>query len=54
MRAEQGYQQPFHFTDLRNDQLLALQAEIAELLKQAKPSAHRGYGFKPQHFMKPS
>jgi hypothetical protein len=54
MRAEQGYQQPFHFTDLRNDQLLTLQAEIAELLKQAKPSAHRGYAFKPQHFMKPS
>ncbi len=54
MWAEQGYLQPFHFTDLRNDQLLALQAEIAERLKQAKPSVHRGYGFKPRHSVKPS
>ena len=56
MRAEQGYLQPFQFTDLRGDQLLALQAEIAELLKQAKPFAagrHR-YGFRSRHSVKPS
>jgi len=34
--AEQGYHQPFAFSDLRDDQLLALQAEIRELLKQAR------------------
>jgi hypothetical protein len=50
MRAEQGYLQPFHFTDLRDDQLLALQAEVAELLKQTKPftGGRRSYPFRPR------
>ena len=52
--AEQGYQQPFAFSDLREDQLLALQAEISELRKQAKPLAagRPGYGFRPRPVVK--
>ena len=56
MWAEQGYLQPFYFTDLRNDQLLALQAEIAELLKQAKPftAGRPGHGFRSRPVVRPS
>lgn len=56
MWAEQGYLQPFAFTDLREDQLLALQAEIAELLRQAKPLAtgRPRPGHRPPHFLKSS
>jgi hypothetical protein len=50
MWAEQGYLQPFAFTDLRDEQLLALQTEIAELLKQTKPfnAGRRSYAFRPR------
>lgn len=50
MSAEQGYQQPFAFSDLRDDQLLALQAEISQLLRQEKPFApgRPSFGFKPR------
>jgi len=46
MSATQGYLQPFRFTDLREEECLALQTEIRELLNQAKPLApgHRGFG----------
>ena len=54
MLAEQGYHQPFAFSDLREDQLLALQAEIAELRRQAKPLAagRPSYGFRPRSVVK--
>jgi hypothetical protein len=44
MWATQGYLQPFRFIDLREEECLALQAEIGELLKQAQPFTvgHRG------------
>ena len=50
MCAEEGYLQPFHFTDLRDEQRLALQAEIADLLKQSKPfsEGRRSYTFRPR------
>jgi hypothetical protein len=56
MCATQGYLQPFRFTDLRNEECLALQNEIGELLKQAKPfaSGQRGFGFRPQNFLESS
>jgi hypothetical protein len=49
MLATQGYLQPFRFTDLRNEECLALQTEIGERLKQTKPfvSGRRGFGFRP-------
>ena len=49
MCAAQGYLQPFRFTDLRDEECRALDAEIRELLKQARPFApgRRGSGFKP-------
>src|ERR1700680_3631173 len=37
MCATQGYLQPFRFTDLRNEECLALQNEIGRLLKPATP-----------------
>jgi hypothetical protein len=48
MRATQGYQQPFRFTDLRDEECRALEIEIRELLKQATPlaSGRRGLGFR--------
>jgi hypothetical protein len=48
MWAAQGYLQPFRFTDLRDEECLALQSEIGELLKQSKPfaSGRRGFGLK--------
>ena len=56
MCAKQGYLQPFRFTDLRDEQSLALQTEIRELLDQAKPLGlgRRGFGFKPSHFSESS
>jgi len=53
MSATQGYLQPFRFTDLRKEECLALQTEIGELLKQAKPFAggRRGFGFRTRHFL---
>jgi hypothetical protein len=52
MWATQGYLQPFRFTDLRDEECLALQTEIRELLKQATPFApgRRGFGFRPPRF----
>jgi hypothetical protein len=39
MSATQGYLQPFRFTDLREEESVALQIEIGQLLRQAKPFA---------------
>jgi hypothetical protein len=52
MWATQGCLQPFRFTDLQNEECLALQTEIGELLKQAKPFARdrRGRGYTPPGF----
>jgi len=52
MCATQGYLQPFRFTDLRDEECRALDAEVRELLKQARPFApgRRGSGFKPPRF----
>jgi hypothetical protein len=36
MPVTQGYLQPFRFTDLRDEERLALQAEIRELLRQSR------------------
>jgi hypothetical protein len=46
MSAAQGCLQPFRFTHLREEECLALQTEIRELLKQTKPFApsRRGFG----------
>ena len=54
--ATQGYLQPFKFTDLRNEECLALQTEIGELLRQAKPFARdrRGSGFRPPYVLESS
>jgi hypothetical protein len=41
--ATQGYQQPFRFTDLRDEECRTLETEIQELLKQSTPLAH-GHG----------
>jgi hypothetical protein len=56
MWATQGYLQPFRFTDLRNEECLALQNEIGELLKRAKPfaSGRRGFGLRPQNLLESS
>jgi hypothetical protein len=50
--AAQGYLQPFRFTDLRDEESRSLDAEIRELLMQARPFApgRRGSGFKPPRF----
>jgi hypothetical protein len=46
MRATQGYLQPFRFTDLRDEECLALQTEIRELLRQTRllATGRRGFG----------
>jgi hypothetical protein len=48
MCAAPGYTQPFRFTDMRDEECLALQTEIHELLKQARTFApeRRGFGFR--------
>jgi hypothetical protein len=50
--ATQGYLQPFRFTDLRQEESLALQTEVHELLEQAKPFApeRRGFGSRTPRF----
>jgi len=47
--AAQGYLQPFRFTDLRDEDSQALDNEVRELIKQARPLAggRRGLGFRP-------
>lgn len=49
MWAAQGYLQPFRFTDLRDEECRALDTEVRELLKQARPLAggRRGLGLRP-------
>jgi hypothetical protein len=56
MCASQGYLQPFRFTDLRDEESLALQTEIGELLTRSKPfaSGRRGFGFRSQNFLESS
>jgi hypothetical protein len=44
MRATEGYLQPFRFTDLREQEGMALQTEIGKLLEQTKPMAPRRPG----------
>jgi len=50
--ASQVYLQPFRFTDLRDEESIALQSEIHQLLKQARLSARerRGFGLRPARF----
>jgi hypothetical protein len=52
MFAAQGFLQPFRFTDLRDEECRALEAEVRELLKLSKPFApgRRGSGFRPPRF----
>jgi len=52
--ATQGYLQPFRFTDLRDEDCVALQSEIRELLEQAKPFAGAGRGLRPFHSLESS
>jgi len=53
--ATQGYLQPFRFTDLREEESLALQAEIGQLLRQGKPSGHGLRGnFRSRNFLESS
>jgi hypothetical protein len=47
MWAMQGYQQPFRFTDLRDEDCVALESEIRELLKQSAPLPSGRLGFRP-------
>jgi hypothetical protein len=55
MSATQGYLQPFRFTDLREEESLALQSEIGQLLRQAKPFAPGRRGnFRPRNFLESS
>ena len=56
MRATQGYLQPFRFTDLRDEECSALDAEIRELLRQARPFplGRRKFGFRPTRFLESS
>lgn len=53
MWAMQGYLQPFRFTDLREEECLALQTEIGVLLQETKPFGvgHRGLGIRSRHFL---
>ena len=48
--AGQGYLQPFRFTDLREEESLALETQIQELIAQNTVSspAPRGLGFRPR------
>ena len=54
--AKQGYLQPFRFTDLRDEESSVLDAEIRELLKQARPftPGRRIFGFRPARFLESS
>jgi hypothetical protein len=55
MRAAQGYQQPFRFIDLRDQERLALEAEIREQIRQSTLAARPGSGLRPrQSFLEPS
>jgi len=49
MRANQGFLQPFRFTDLREEDCRTLETEIHELLTQTAPFARgrHGLGFRP-------
>jgi hypothetical protein len=50
MRTTEGYQQPFRFTDLREDESLALETQIQELMKQSSVSVppQRGLALRPR------
>ena len=48
MCTPQGYQQPFRFTDLRDQERLALEAEIQHLLKQSTLTTRPGLGLRPR------
>jgi hypothetical protein len=50
MLAEQGYLQPFRFTDLREEDSLALETQIQELMKQSSVSVpvQRGLALRPR------
>ena len=54
--ATQGYLQPFRFTDLREEESLALQAQVRELIEQAKLFGleRRGLRLRPPHCIEPS
>jgi hypothetical protein len=55
-RATQGYLQPFRFTDLREEECRALDADIRERLRQSRPLApgHRIFRFRPPRFLESS
>jgi hypothetical protein len=50
MRTTEGYQQPFRFTDLRDQECQTLEIEIRELMKQANfsVSGQRGLPLRPR------
>jgi hypothetical protein len=56
MRATQGYLQPFRFTEMRDEECSALDVEIRELLRQARPFSRgrRSFGFRPARFLESS
>jgi hypothetical protein len=56
MRAAQGYLQPFRFTELRDEECRALDTEVRQLLKQARPFTpeRRNLGFRPARFLESS
>ncbi|MGD0181925.1 MAG: hypothetical protein ABSC15_19100 [Terriglobales bacterium] len=56
MRATEGYLQPFRFTEMRDEECSALDVEIRELLRQARPFARgrRTFGFRPARFLESS
>jgi len=53
MWATQGYLQPFRFTNLRDEECLALQTEIRELLRESRLAAtgRRGLGLIRPRFL---
>ena len=56
MCAKQGYLQPFRFTEMRVEECSMLDAEIRELLRQARPFSRgrRSFAFRPARFLESS
>lgn len=48
MCTKQGYQQPFRFLDLRDQERVALETEIHQLIKQSTLAARPGLGLRPR------
>lgn len=56
MRAAEGYTQPFRFTEMRDEECYALDMEIRELLRQARPFSRglRSLVSRPARFLESS